>query len=89
MRMQSKHIYKAWGGGVAPSNVHIHGNFVSGFETNVFTKVCCSCYVGTWLTYFYCIQRVSGSNLSDVTDVEYPVNERSLSVLILSGIYVL
>jgi hypothetical protein len=36
MRMQSKHSYRAWDGGVATSNIHLHRNFVSGFETNVF-----------------------------------------------------
>jgi hypothetical protein len=72
--------------GVAPSDVHLHRNFVSGFEANALTKVCYS-YVGTWLTYFYGIKRVAGSNSSDVTDVENPVNERGLSVLILSGMY--
>ena len=40
--------------GVAPSDVHLHRNFVSEFEANALTEVCCS-YVGTWLTYFYSI----------------------------------
>jgi len=83
MRKVVKTQLQSLGWGVTPSNVHFIEILYLASKPMFFTKVCCSCYVGIWLTYFYCIQKVSGSNSSGITDVENIVNERSLFLFYL------